>query len=148
VKSRLYSPFWLHGINSDIINPDLRSFGITQRRVAILYRRFGTKYRSHLQGSWTSRALKIGPTRCPETTVKDYHSTLRNIPKERRCHQHRGGSLESNLHLDRRFRRRQNLLKYIHAKDDSGLERHKPFHYFGVRKCVSRIWLHVADGRA
>jgi hypothetical protein len=28
--------------------------------------------------------LKIGPIRCPETTVKDYHSTLRNTPAERR----------------------------------------------------------------
>jgi hypothetical protein len=26
----------------------------------------------------------MGPIRCPETSVKDYQSTLRNIPKERR----------------------------------------------------------------
>jgi hypothetical protein len=26
----------------------------------------------------------MGPIRCPETSVKDYHSTLRNIPEERR----------------------------------------------------------------
>jgi hypothetical protein len=75
---------------------------VTQRRVVILYRRFGTKYRSHLQGSrgptriffldlW---ALKMGPIRCPETSVKDYHSTLRNTPEERRSRQHRGGSLK------------------------------------------------------
>jgi hypothetical protein len=37
------------------------------------------------------------PIRCPETSVKDYHSTLRNIPEERRAHQHRGGSLKSRL---------------------------------------------------
>jgi hypothetical protein len=28
----------------------------------------------------------MGPTRCPETSVKDYRSTLRNIPEERRAY--------------------------------------------------------------
>jgi hypothetical protein len=28
----------------------------------------------------------MGPIRCPETSVKDYHSTLRNIPKERKSY--------------------------------------------------------------
>jgi hypothetical protein len=37
----------------------------------------------------------MGPTGCPETSVKDYHSTLRNTPQERRHHQHRGGGLKS-----------------------------------------------------
>jgi hypothetical protein len=32
----------------------------------------------------TSRTLKMMPIRCPETSVKDYHSTLRNNPEERR----------------------------------------------------------------
>jgi hypothetical protein len=67
-------------------------WALTQRRVVILYRRFGTTYRSHLKGSrspmkllrWTSWPLKIGPIRCPEASVKDYHSTLRNTPEERR----------------------------------------------------------------
>jgi hypothetical protein len=27
----------------------------------------------------------MGPIHCPETSVKDYQSTLRNIPEERRC---------------------------------------------------------------
>jgi hypothetical protein len=39
----------------------------------------------------------MGPIRCPETSVKEYHSTLRNTPEERRSHQHRGGSLKSEL---------------------------------------------------
>jgi hypothetical protein len=32
--------------------------------------------------------LKMGPIRCPETPVKDYHSTLCNIPEEhiQTCH--------------------------------------------------------------
>jgi hypothetical protein len=28
--------------------------------------------------------MKMGAMRCPETLVKDYHSTLRNISEERR----------------------------------------------------------------
>jgi hypothetical protein len=45
--------------------------------------------------SWTSWPLKMGPIRCPETSVKEYHSTLRNIPEKRTSHQHLGGSLKS-----------------------------------------------------
>jgi hypothetical protein len=74
---------------------------ITQRRVVILYRRVGTTYRSHLKGSrspffssWTSWPLKMGPICCPETSIKDYRATLRNIPEELRS-QHRSGSLKS-----------------------------------------------------
>jgi hypothetical protein len=37
-----------------------------------------------------------GPIHCSETSVNNYHTTLRNIPEERRSHQHRGGSLKSN----------------------------------------------------
>jgi hypothetical protein len=67
-------------------------------RVVIPYRRFGTMYQSHLQGSRNpTRPLKMGPIRCPETSVKDYHSTLRNNKEERRTHQHRGGSLKSRF---------------------------------------------------
>jgi hypothetical protein len=29
----------------------------------------------------------MGPIRCPETSVKDYHLTLRNTPEERRSHE-------------------------------------------------------------
>jgi hypothetical protein len=57
-------------------------WGVTQRRVVILCRRFGTTYRSHLQGSISpflglSDPWYMGPICCPETSVKDYHSTLR-----------------------------------------------------------------------
>jgi hypothetical protein len=41
--------------------------------------------------SWTSWPLKMGPISCPETSVNNYHSTLRNIPEERRSHE--GGCL-------------------------------------------------------
>ena len=33
---------------------------------------------------WISWLLKMGPIGCPETSVRNYHSTLRNIPEERR----------------------------------------------------------------
>jgi hypothetical protein len=36
------------------------------------------------------------PIRFPETSVNDYHLTLRNIPEERRSHQHRVGSPKSH----------------------------------------------------
>jgi hypothetical protein len=39
----------------------------------------------------------MGPIGCPETSVKDYHSTLRNIPEECRSYEHRGGSLKSRV---------------------------------------------------
>jgi hypothetical protein len=64
---------------------------------------------SHLEGSrspllfWT-RPLKMGPICCPETSVKDYHSTLRYTPEGRRSHQHRGGSLKSRAVLRCLFR--------------------------------------------
>jgi hypothetical protein len=34
--------------------------------------------------------LKMGQIGCPETSVTNYQSTLRNIPEERRTHLHRG----------------------------------------------------------
>jgi hypothetical protein len=34
--------------------------------------------------SWPSLPLRMGPINCPETSVKDYHSTFRNIPEGHR----------------------------------------------------------------
>jgi hypothetical protein len=48
---------------------------VTQCVVAIPYGRFGTTYRSHLQGS-----------RIQDSSVSNSHSALRNIPEERRSH--------------------------------------------------------------
>jgi len=39
----------------------------------------------------SSRAKKTG---CPETSVRNYHSTLGDIQEERRSHFHHGGSLK------------------------------------------------------
>ena len=33
---------------------------------------------------WISWPLEMGPLCCPETSVQKYHSTLRNVPEERR----------------------------------------------------------------
>jgi len=39
----------------------------------------------------------MGPKGRPETSVPNYHSTLRKITDERRSHLHRGGSLKSHM---------------------------------------------------
>jgi hypothetical protein len=43
----------------------------------------------------SSLPLKLGPMGCPETSVRNYHSVLRNTPEERRSHVLRVGSLKS-----------------------------------------------------
>jgi hypothetical protein len=77
---------------------------ITQRRVVIIYRCFGTTYLSHLQGSRSPRrkellhfdflTLEDGTIRCPETSVKDCYLTLCNIPEARRSHHQRTARLK------------------------------------------------------
>ena len=52
------------------------------------YPRFGTTYRPHLQ-------RLMGSICCPEMSVTNYQSTLRNIPEDRRLRIHRGESLRS-----------------------------------------------------
>jgi hypothetical protein len=54
---------------------------VTQRGVVVIYRRFRTTFLSYLQ-RWRSPRPKMGPIVCPETSVQNYHSTLRNIPEE------------------------------------------------------------------
>jgi hypothetical protein len=61
-------------------------WSITQRRMVILYRRFGTTCRSHLQRSRSARRL-LYPRRWDryvDPKRQDCHSTLRNTPEERR----------------------------------------------------------------
>jgi hypothetical protein len=41
----------------------------------------------------------MGPTGCPETSVRDCHYSLRNNRKERSSQMLRGGSLKSLIHL-------------------------------------------------
>jgi hypothetical protein len=39
----------------------------------------------------------MGPIGCPETSVKDWYSTLRSTPEERGSHEHCGESLKSRI---------------------------------------------------
>jgi len=63
-------------------------WAITQRVVVIPYQRLKTVYLSH---------LKIGPIGCFETSVRNYHYSLRNCPEERSSHLLRSGSLKSRV---------------------------------------------------
>jgi hypothetical protein len=47
----------------------------------------------------TAWPLKMRPIGCPETSVNNHQSTLRNIPEERRPNLHRDGSLKSRIYL-------------------------------------------------
>jgi hypothetical protein len=53
--------------------------------------------RSHRISSLTSWLWKMGMIGCPETSVQNYHSTLRNIPEERKSYLHLGGSPKSRI---------------------------------------------------
>jgi hypothetical protein len=44
-----------------------------------------------------SCAFKMGPIGCPETTLRNYHFSLRNNSEERNSHLVRGGSLKSRV---------------------------------------------------
>jgi hypothetical protein len=77
------------------VGPCVQVSALTQCRLLVLYRRFGTTYQSHLQGSrsprrkesrhssLTSWPLKMGAICCLETSVD---SKLYNTPEERRVH--------------------------------------------------------------
>jgi hypothetical protein len=53
-----------------------------QRKVAIIYRRFGTTYRSRVQWSVITWHLKMGSIGCPEMSVLNWKCSLRNNPEE------------------------------------------------------------------
>ena len=59
------------------------------------------KYRLEINiwyhSSWTSWPLKIAKIGCPETSVRNYHSTLRKIPTKCRSRLHLSGSLKSRI---------------------------------------------------
>jgi hypothetical protein len=74
---------------------DLRDFRLPPhcirdlRRVVIPFRRFGTTYRNRHQGSASSGnpmptfwnlSVEMGLIGCPETSVRNYHATPREIP--------------------------------------------------------------------
>jgi hypothetical protein len=64
-------------------------WGVTRRRVAIVYRRCGTTYWSHPHGSRVRVGKKASqPIRYPETSVNNYYMTPRNTPEDRSFHKH------------------------------------------------------------
>jgi hypothetical protein len=69
---------------------------ITPRVVVISYRRFGTTYQFHHQGT-----LKMGQIGCLETSLRNYHYSLRKNQEERGSHLLRGGSLKSRKNTSR-----------------------------------------------
>ena len=63
-------------------------WNVTQRGMVFSYRRFETTYRTHLQATSSQRMvwpLVMEQIGCPETSVTNYQSTLRNIPEDRRA---------------------------------------------------------------
>jgi len=79
-------------------------WALMQRVVIVLYQNCVTTYRSHLQGSRIQPngpifkgqefPFKMEPKSYPETSVRNYHYSLRNNPEERSSHLLRGGSLK------------------------------------------------------
>jgi hypothetical protein len=63
-------------------------------RDIVIYRRFRTTIRSHLQGSSRPRRIsqKMRLIGCLETSVTNYQPALRKNQDERRSHSHRGES--------------------------------------------------------
>jgi hypothetical protein len=55
----------------------------------------------------SSLPLKMGSISCHETSVRNYHYSLRNDPKERSSHLLRGGSLKSQI--DKGLNERRNV---------------------------------------
>jgi hypothetical protein len=93
---------WCHTFRHNAV-VSKRRVPIIQWRNVIPHKNGDLKYRIILTvrkccktfAKWTSWPLRMGPLGCPKTSVKDYHSTLRNISEERRSQQHHGGSLKS-----------------------------------------------------
>jgi hypothetical protein len=60
------------------------------------------------------------PTGCPETSVPNYHCTLRNIPEGRSSHLRRGGSMKSCIRFGHHRKHtafaKQNQQKYFRRK--------------------------------
>jgi hypothetical protein len=54
------------------------------RLLLVSYRRFGIAHQPNFQWSSRIKPLKMEPIGCPETSVTNYQSTMRNIPEDRR----------------------------------------------------------------
>jgi hypothetical protein len=88
---------------SEAVSQYLRSSpfcDVTRRILVVSHRRFGTTYGYHLQGSSTSNFLDCVTTEdgthigCPEISLTDCQSAMRNILEGRGTRLHRGESLK------------------------------------------------------
>jgi hypothetical protein len=83
----------------DLESTPLSSYWLSSHRTfpypAMLSSFLVTGFLSYLE-SWP---VRMGPTRCPETSVNNYHTTPCNYPEAHRLHQHRSGSLKSTSSL-------------------------------------------------
>jgi hypothetical protein len=74
--------------------------------------------RSNFKGQesldWVSWPSKMRPICCPETSVRNYHYSLRNKPQERSSHLLRGRSLKSRIIKPRLHKATYSVLHVIH----------------------------------
>jgi hypothetical protein len=75
-------------------------WGITRRRVVIVYRRFRTTYRSHPHRCSDSWPMRMGLICCPETSVNNYHTTPCNTPEDCRFYLSVSSSLSAAVAVD------------------------------------------------
>lgn len=71
-----------------------------QHKMVVSYWCFGTTNQSRLRGQAVQGdclTLKLGPTRCPDTLVRNYHSVLFENLEECRTYLHCGGSLKASF---------------------------------------------------
>ena len=89
-------PFLKRG-KSNIVRSSISMFETRDRFLRNLVWTLPCWRTSQCHSSWTAWPLKMGSICCPETSVTNYQSTLRNIPEERSSHLRRGGSLKSRI---------------------------------------------------
>ena len=76
--------------------------------------------------------LKIGPIGCPETSVWNYHYSLRNNPEERSSHLLRGGSL-----ITQRRRVAVYTFRQLYNETDFSLTK---IEVLSMKQCMPSMW--------
>jgi hypothetical protein len=90
--------------------------------------------RVNKSSSWAYWPLKMGPIVCPETSVQNYYSTLRNIPEERRSQQ---AVISSSLTY------KGHVLRRVCCKN---IEEHSFFRYKDVISPLNRMIKYKLQG--
>jgi hypothetical protein len=108
--------------------------------MVVSYRRFGTTHRSYLprimQSFLDCLALENGATRLNRNSVRNYHSTLHRVPRERRSNSHRDRCLKSHTFHD--------PPPPTHTKKSSAIKLWEPV---SCKNCVWSSSHEVFDGR-